>query len=183
VRELQILGGNRAEQGLMKLILMRHGRAEERLAFAQNGNNDDALRPLTDEGRRRLRRSLSGLEVVAPSIDLVVTSPLLRARQTAEIVVEHFPSPLQQLDALAQGGDFNAITRWLGRQKAEVILLVGHEPDLGALASWFLTGSMESFIPLKKGAIIQLSFAGRVAAQKGELQLLLSSAQLRSLTP
>jgi len=166
----------------MKLILMRHGRAEERLAFARNGGRDDALRPLTGDGRKRLHRSMTGLKQMVPTIDLVVTSPLLRAQQTAEIVVEHYSSPLQQLDALAPGGEFDAVASWLGQQVAEVVLLVGHEPDLGALASWFLTGSRVSFIPMKKGAIVQLGYAGKPAAGQGDLQLLLSSAQLRSLS-
>lgn len=167
----------------MKLILMRHGRAEERLAFARNGGKDDASRPLTDDGRKRLYRSITGLKQMVPTIDLVVTSPLLRAQQTAEIVAEHYSSPLLQLDALAPGGEFGVVVRWLGQQVAEVVLLVGHEPDLGMLASWFLTGARVSFIPMKKGAIVQLGFAGKPAAEQGELQLLLSNAQLRNLSP
>jgi phosphohistidine phosphatase len=166
----------------MDLILMRHGRAEERLEFAKN-NKDDARRPLTEEGRKRLSRSLPGLQQLVTKIDLVVTSPLLRARQTAELVVEKIPAPLQEISTLAPGGDFQEITRWLGRQKAGVMLLVGHEPDLGALASWYLTGSEESFITLKKGGVVVLRFSGKPAPATGSLQMLLSSAQLRQLAP
>lgn len=162
----------------MDLILMRHGRAEEREAFARSGQ-EDGLRPLTEAGRKRLRRSLPGLRLAAPNIELVVTSPLLRARQTAEVVLEGVKVPLQELSALAPGGEHGEVNRWLRKQKAEVVLLVGHEPDLGSLASWYLTGSGESFIPLKKGAICLLRFAGKPAAADGELQLLLTASQLR----
>lgn len=164
----------------MEIILLRHGRAEDRLAFAKSGQ-EDRLRPLTPAGTKRLRRALPGLRGVVPAIDLLVTSPLLRARQTAEVLLEGYPVPLQELPALAPGGERREVNRWLARQRAGVVLLVGHEPDLGSLASWYLTGSGESFMPLKKGALCLIRFNGQPAAAQGSLQLLLTSSQLRQL--
>lgn len=161
----------------MDIILMRHGRAAERGSHA----GPDEQRPLTSDGFKRLKRALPGLLQVVPPIERVVTSPLLRACQTAEVVAEGISVPLKELAALAPGGDPQVITHWLARQHDEVLLLVGHEPDLGHLASWYLTGSSESFLPLKKGAICMLHFAGKPAAAKGELRLLFTSGQLRRM--
>jgi phosphohistidine phosphatase len=157
---------------------MRHGRAVVR------GSHEgaDEQRPLTSDGLKRLRRALPGLLKVVPHIGRVVTSPLLRARQTAEVVAKGCSVPLRESAALAPGADPQTITGWLARQHDEVLLLVGHEPDLGRLASWYLTGSDESFLPLKKGAICVIHFAGKPAAAKGELRLLFTSGQLRRMT-
>ncbi|HEY0721964.1 MAG TPA: phosphohistidine phosphatase SixA [Gammaproteobacteria bacterium] len=161
----------------MEVILMRHGRAAERAAFVGR----DEERPLTAEGIKRLRQALPGLVDVVPRLDRVVTSPLLRARQTAEVVAESYSVPLTELAALAPGGGPPATTHWLAAQHDKVLLLVGHEPDLGRLASWYLTGSDESFVPLKKGAICAIRFMGKPAAARGELRLLLTSRQLRRI--
>jgi len=161
----------------MDIILMRHGRS------GQRGSHEgpDEERPLTPDGLKRLKRALPGLLQVVPHIGRVVSSPLLRARQTAEVVAAGYAVPLEELAALAPGGASQALSRWLARQHDEALLLVGHEPDLGQLASWYLTGSHESFLPLKKGAICMIHFDGKPAAAQGELRLLLTSAQLRRM--
>jgi phosphohistidine phosphatase len=69
----------------MKLLIIRHAVAEERDAWANTGKSDDE-RPLTTEGRGKMARNARGLREGVPSVDLVATSPLVRARQTAEIV-------------------------------------------------------------------------------------------------
>jgi len=161
----------------MDILLMRHGRATVR--GSQEGADEE--RPLTADGIKRLRRALPGMRQVVPSIDQVVTSPLLRARQTAEVVAEGYSVPLTELAALTPGGDRQAVTRWLARQQGDVLLLVGHEPDLGCLASWYLTGSNESFLPLKKGALCLIHFEGKPAPAQGELRLLFTSGQLRRI--
>lgn len=161
----------------MEVILMRHGRAAERGAFAGR----DEERPLTDDGIRRLRRALPGLLSIVPHLDRVVSSPLLRAWQTAAVVADGYSLPLEELPALAPGSGPEVLTEWLARQSDGMLLLVGHEPDLGRLASWYLTGSDESFLPMKKGAICLLHFEGKPAAAQGELRMLFTSGQLRRL--
>src|SRR5262249_31041428 len=69
----------------MKLLLIRHAIAEEREDFARTGK-DDRLRPLTDEGRKRMKQAARGLLETLPEIDLLATSPLTRAAQTGAIV-------------------------------------------------------------------------------------------------
>lgn len=161
----------------MDIVLMRHGRA------AQRGGHEgpDEQRPLTSGGLKKLRRAMAGLRKVVPHLERVVTSPLLRARQTAEVVAEGYAVPLKEVASLAPGNEPQAITRWLARQHDNVILMVGHEPDLGRLASWYLTGSSESFLPMKKGAICMIHFDGKPAAARGELRLLFTARQLRTL--
>lgn len=161
----------------MDIILMRHGRSAPR--GSHEGPDDE--RPLTRDGSRRVKQALPGLRQAVPHIDRVVTSPLLRARQTAELVAEGCSVPMKELATLAPGGDPLAITHWLARQSDEVLVLVGHEPDLGHLASWYLTGSTVSFLPMKKGAICMIHFDGKPAAAQGELRLLLTAGQLRRM--
>jgi phosphohistidine phosphatase len=161
----------------MDIVLMRHGRSTARDSHV----GADEQRPLTADGLKRLKQALPGMHRVAPCIERVVTSPLLRARQTAEVVAEGYSAPLKESAALAPGADPQVITRWLTRQHDDVLLLVGHESDLGRLASWYLTGSNESFLPMKKGAICVIHFAGKPAAAKGELRLLFTAGQLRRM--
>lgn len=161
----------------MDIILMRHGRAAERGSHT----GPDEERPLTGDGIKRLQRAMPGLRKVVPRVDQVATSPLLRARQTAELVGKAYATEPEEQPLLAPGSALQAIGRWLARQKGEVVLLVGHEPDLGRLASWFLTGSEESFLPLKKGAICLIHFTGKPSIAKGELRLFFSAGQLRRM--
>src|SRR5512138_3411329 len=99
----------------MDIILMRHGRSAPR--GSHEGPDDE--RPLTRDGSRRVKHALPGLHQAVPHIDRVVTSPLLRARQTAELVAEGCSVPMKELATLAPGGDPLAITHWLARQSDE----------------------------------------------------------------
>lgn len=162
----------------MDIILMRHGRATERGSHT----GPDEQRLLTGDGLKRLQRAMPGLRRVVPHVDRVVTSPLLRARQTAELVAALYAVPLEEQHVLAPGSEPSIINRWLARQHDAVLLLAGHEPDLGRLASWYLTGSDESFLPLKKGAICMIHFDGKPTAARGELRLLFTAGQLRRMT-
>lgn len=69
----------------MQVLVVRHAIAEQQEEFARTGK-DDSQRPLTDDGRRKVRRGAAGLRAVVPAIDVLATSPLLRAVQTAEIL-------------------------------------------------------------------------------------------------
>src|SRR5262245_56535456 len=93
--------------GPYELYLIRHGIAEER----SDAWPDDAKRPLTDQGMSRMRKAARGLERLGVSFDVVLTSPLVRARQTAEIVASAFsPKPqLVTIDSLAPGGSHAAV--------------------------------------------------------------------------
>jgi phosphohistidine phosphatase len=162
----------------MQLVLIRHARAEERALFKR-----DRTRALTEDGRRRMRKAARGLHGLIPGISQIATSPLVRARQTAEIVATAGNSPeVMSLPALAPGGDVRTVLAWLRAQPADATLvLVGHEPDLGLLAGWLLSGKQTGFVQFKKGGAALIEFAGAPAAGNGALAWLLTAAQLSEI--
>jgi phosphohistidine phosphatase len=120
---------------------------------------DDA-RPLTEKGIKRTRQIASGLRVLNLELESIVTSPLVRAKQTAEIVAEALGSSvrLETSNALATGSDPATIERWLTSRAEERLLLVGHNPTLSDLVSLLVLGPRRSPIcDLKKGGIAALS--------------------------
>src|SRR5208283_286770 len=118
-----------------ELYIMRHGIAVTR---GPTTVMDDAKRPLTPEGKQKMGEIASGLVRAGLEIDWVVSSPLVRARETAEIVAEALSSkpPLDSCEALRPGGDPEALITYLAkRSNRRRVLLVGHEPDMGELAA------------------------------------------------
>lgn len=141
----------------MQVVLFRHGIAEDRVAFAATGA-PDCQRPLTDKGARRTRLAAAGLLSVLPAVDVIGTSALTRARQTADAVAaaceDAGPPPEREtVAALQPGGDPLDVCRWLaGQGQARTVVLVGHEPDLSGLMAWLTTGRPEGFARFKKAA-------------------------------
>lgn len=162
----------------MQVLIIRHGRAEDRAADGR-----DASRRLTDDGRARMREVARGLKTQIGSIDIVATSPLPRARETAVILADVFGSTdPENLDVLAPGVDAKALLRWLSEQRATAtVALVGHEPDLSQLAAFFTSGNASAGVQMKKGAVCAIEFDGRPAAGAGTLVFLMQPAQLRRL--
>src|SRR5260221_4105330 len=99
---------------MFRLILIRHGIAEDQQTFAKTGE-DDSARPLTAEGRKKMREAAKGLLRICPKIDAITTSPLKRAVQTAEIIHERYSEKPQfiELDLLAPGGSPSKLFSWL----------------------------------------------------------------------
>ena len=162
----------------MQLLVIRHGKAAE----YSPGEADEA-RALTPEGRRKMRRAAEGLATIVPRLDLIATSPLVRARQTAEIVAAVYPAvSLTELDALAPGGGPEAVAAWLSARDDDVVAEVGHEPDLGELVSWLLSGKRRSFAAMKKGAVCSLESGRTPVAGAARLMWLLTAGQLEKLT-
>lgn len=166
----------------MRVLLVRHAIAEDRAVWAER-STDDGLRPLTADGREKMKRAARGLATLEPKIALLATSPLVRARETAEILarawggIEPVETPL-----LGPGGTPEALGAWLGRQRpAGTAVLVGHEPDLGEIAACWLCGREAHFLAFKKGGAALLEFAAAPKEGAGVLQWLLAPAQLRSL--
>jgi phosphohistidine phosphatase len=132
------------------LYLVRHAIAAERGPKYP----DDNLRPLTKEGIDKMRTAARGLADLDPEIDVVISSPLVRAKQTAEILLgELEPTPAHGLlEELSPGYSPADLAEALGRYETHrTIALVGHEPDLGTFAAW-LIGAHKA-IPFKKGGI------------------------------
>ncbi len=139
--------------GPYELYLIRHGLAEER----GEAWPDDAERPLTERGIARLRKEARGLARLDVLFDVVLTSPLVRARQTAEIVAAAFdPRPhLVNADALAPGASYQAVVAELEKHaRRSRIALIGHEPSIGELAAR-LIGTRRP-IEFKKGSVCRI---------------------------
>jgi phosphohistidine phosphatase len=122
----------------IELYLIRHGLAAER------GENypDDTKRPLTSRGIQKLRREAKALNALDVSFDVILTSPLVRARQTAEALASglRVPPPVINAPSLAPGGTHNAIVDELAKQshRRKRMAVVGHEPGIGELAARLL---------------------------------------------
>ena len=164
--------------GPYELYLIRHGVAEER----SEAWPDDAKRPLTEQGMSRVRKAARGLARLGVSIDVVLTSPLVRARQTAELVAEGFDSRPQLVtsEALAPGGSYQAVLADLEKHaRRGRIALVGHEPGIGELAAR-LIGTRHP-VEFKKGAICRIDVETLPPAGPGNLRWFLTPKILRGL--
>lgn len=164
----------------MQILIIRHAKAGQRAMLGFLGKKDTA-RPLTDAGRKDMRKVAKALSALLPGIDLIASSPLVRARETADIVSRRFDDiPVRELASLAPGGAKEEVLAWLREQKpSATVALVGHEPDLGMLASWLLNGSEESFLTLKKGSACLIEVTEKPAPGSGRLEWLLPPATLR----
>jgi phosphohistidine phosphatase len=163
---------------VIEIYIVRHGLAAER----GEAWPDDTKRPLTSEGIARLRREVQALQRLDVDFDLILSSPLVRARQTADLFAQGLPSTPQVVltPVLAPGGRHAAIVDELSRHaRRSRIALVGHEPDLGILAGR-LIGAREP-IALKKGAICRIDFDALPPAGPGHLRWLVTPRMLRMI--
>ena len=166
----------------MKILLVRHGPAADRAAWGRLGK-EDFLRPLTPEGRARTRAAAQGLLRLVDPPDALATSPFARAAQTADLVAHAFgvEAP-EELQAIAPAAAPAEVLPWLqARAGLDLVALVGHEPQLGGLASWLLARSEVPFLELKKAGACLLDLGDRPRAGSARLVWLLLPAQLRRL--
>src|SRR6185295_12739324 len=140
------------------------------------------LRPLTDEGRKKMKQAARGLRELVPEINLLATSPLTRAAQTAAIVDSVYGDLKEvEIKELSPEATPESFLRWLRKQKAGTLAAVGHEPSLGLIASWLLTASERKVLAFRKGGACLLEFPGEIGAGTATLLWALTPAQLRAL--
>ena len=162
-----------------RIYIVRHAIAED---VSHSGRDED--RALTAEGRKKMKRAARGLASLGIAPAHLLASPLVRAQQTAEIVVEALPQlAIETCDLLAPGVDERALTRLLNGSHAGVdVMLVGHEPDLGELLSYWLTGSRGGVeTRFKKGAVACLASDTLPPVGKAVLEGLMTAGQLGSI--
>ncbi|MGH7448064.1 MAG: SixA phosphatase family protein [Longimicrobiales bacterium] len=170
----------------MQLLVIRHARAESVKEFAKTGAADD-LRPLTGDGEERMRLGAAGLHRLVEEIDVLATSPLVRTRQTAEIVAAEFGGPgIVELDELRPEATPSAFVEWLqDAGSKETIAIVGHDMQLVTLVGLLLTGTAETVVRIKKGAALLLDVGerrrGHAGLRSGRLLWSLTPRQLRML--
>jgi phosphohistidine phosphatase len=160
------------------LYLVRHAIA------AKRGKDwpDDSKRPLTPRGIARMRKIVQGLRALDVGIDLVLTSPLIRAKQTAEVLVHGLkPAPdLSVVAALAPGVSPPQVAHALEHfRKAHCLAIVGHEPGIGELAAWLI--GARAPLPFKKGGVCRVDVANLPPTGSGQLVWLATPRMLRAL--
>ncbi len=154
----------------MTIYLLRHGIAE---AAGPGGN--DAGRALTDEGRKKLRTVLKLARTAGVEPDLILTSPLLRAIQTAEVTAEALGCKIRpaRTNALEPGGAVEEVWNEIRVHKdTGSLLLAGHEPQFSQLAAYLL-GTPELLVDFKKGALIAIEMEQFGARPRGVLRWML----------
>ena len=165
----------------MKFVIIRHGPAGDREEWGAAGR-DDRLRPLTPKGKKEVRRAAGGLASLVPGLDLLATSPLTRAVETADIVAAGYGCEIQLLESLTPESEPDRLMPWLRDQAgSRAVAVVGHEPHLSTLAAYLLTGRTTSFMDLKKGGACLLELADPPRPGDATLRWLLTDDALRSL--
>lgn len=166
----------------MKLLLVRHAIAEDADTFIAAGGSD-AQRPLTEMGRKKMRKGANRLRVQVREIDLLACSPMLRARETADLIARAFGDlPVVERSELDYRYPPEAVLEWLAQSPTEgLVVAVGHEPQLSLLSGLLLAGEVRPLIAFRKGGLALIEFNGRAAAGEGVLQWALTPGQLRSL--
>ena len=166
----------------MELYVIRHAIAQP---LGQQNDFTDEKRALTSEGRDRMREAVKGLRKLEIEFDLMLTSPLVRAVETAEIVALGLgfgKKEIEQTANLAPGASADELfVRIKRRTGTESIALIGHQPDLGGLISTIVYGDDRLAIQLKKGSVCLINVTETVPTLRGELIWLLTPKQLRLL--
>lgn len=166
----------------MNLYLMRHGLAVER---GSPGYDSDRERPLTAKGERRVRSVAGALRKLNIPFNIILSSPLVRAHQTAEVLNTKWKPKLKVhlTEHLAPEGSAKELLNLVRAlpAPAEDVLLVGHEPDLSELASLLLTGGDGVAVVFKKGGVAKLSVAHLRPGRCATLEWLLTSRQLEMM--
>lgn len=161
----------------MDLLIVRHADAGDPDDWLASGK-PDADRPISDKGRRQLKRLAKALELMMPSIGFVASSPYVRAVQTAEALFAE--STMKTTDALIPEAEPEEFVRWVETQRSrKLVVAVGHEPHLSLLATWLICGLNESRLELKKSGACLISFEKRPGAGQGTLQWLIGPKQLK----
>lgn len=163
----------------MKLLVIRHGAAMDQEVFARTGKSDD-LRPLTAEGKAEMKKVALGLLAEVRTLDVLATSPLVRARQTADIVAAAYGvGPPTIVDALVPEAPLEGFEQWIaGFAEKKVVAIVGHEPHLSSLVTWLIAGRHESRLRLRKGGACLIEFDSAVRHDSGILSWLATPRQL-----
>ena len=162
----------------MEIYILRHGIAVDREARKYK---DDSQRPLTKEGEEKTRQIAQAMLAMELQFDLILTSPFVRARQTAQIVAEELGEEITLTDFLTPGANALELIAEINDERPQRLLLVGHEPDLSRLVSVLITGGSDANIELKKGGLCKLSSDKLTFGQCATLNWLMTPKLLRSL--
>jgi len=162
----------------MELLIIRHA-----IAFERDRRRwpDDGARPLSPAGIKRSRKAAAGLKEFCKVPDRLLTSPLIRARQTAKILTEVAGWPRAEIaPELKPGEGAAAVLTLLAKDRSKRVAIVGHQPDLSALLTACLLNDRGTLpIEIKKNAVACLSFDGRARAGRAVIRWLGTPRLLR----
>jgi phosphohistidine phosphatase len=164
----------------MNLYILRHGIAVE---MGTPGAGKDSERELVPEGKRKLRQIAAAMKALDLSFDLILTSPFVRAEQTATIVAEALEAKdrLELSETLTPSGSLRDLISAINRREPAPgeALLVGHEPYLSELISLLITGGTDAAsVVMKKGGLCKLSIERLRYGRCATLEWLLTPKQM-----
>lgn len=160
------------------LYIARHAEA---VSIGYGGVQHDFDRFLTAEAEELLARQALGLKRLEPGIQACLSSPLLRARQTAEILCKPYGCPIESVDALGSMPQISEVSQLIQASPAHTLLLVTHQPFVVDLVSWLLTGDQELICHYSTATIACLRMHLFEPMPRGELLWLMNSSQLAQL--
>lgn len=165
----------------MILYILRHGVAED----GPPAGGGDGARRLTPRGRDRVRLAAAGMRALGLKFDAILTSPMARAAETAELVAAAYSNaqPPETLAALSAGvAASETVAALKPYERHGQVMIVGHEPGLSSIASLLLTGSANSLaLDLKKCGLVALELPNGVGRAHAQLCWMLTPRQLRRL--
>jgi phosphohistidine phosphatase len=140
----------------MKLYMIRHAPAELRHEFALTGQPDE-LRPITQRGVERMQQVLQFLKKAESHVDVILTSPLTRCVQTAELCKESYSqAQLFETENLCPDHSAHKLYNEIQSYDVDSMVLIGHEPDLGQFLSWVLFRQATDHFPIKKSGVAKV---------------------------
>ncbi len=162
----------------MTIYVLRHGTAEER-----REGRPDATRALTTPGKQKLRTVLRQAKEAGVSPDIILTSPLTRALETAELAAEILgcrkkPAVTRTLLPSSTPG---RVWKEMSQTRASSVLIAGHEPLLGQVIS-FLLNCPSLQVDLKKGALVRVDLASSESRPSGTLKWMLTPKLARAIS-
>lgn len=163
----------------MKIYLVRHGIAVEGLV---RGISRDSERPLTDEGVEETQMVARALKTMGVAADVVVSSPLVRAKQTADIIHAQVGGERAMTDSLSPGVTVASVYKFLKKYDTALdIFLVGHEPDMGEIVKDLIGAGFEFTLPFQKAGVCCVEVADLPPTMPGILKWLVTPQILSKL--
>ena len=161
----------------MNLYILRHGIAVPR---GTPGIKEED-RPLTKDGKRKMKAIAEGMLALKLQFDRIISSPYVRASETAEIVGQVFGRKVELWKPLIPTANPRQLISHLVKVREDNVLLVGHEPYLSEFVSVLICGNPEAQIEFKKGALCKVSSNHLIYGRCATLEWLLAPAQLRKI--
>jgi len=161
---------------MFRCLVIRHAAAETSAASGL-----DADRRVSAAGHEDMRQAARGLARIVPGPDIIATSPYARARASAKVLADAFDRSealIEPVEALAAGAMPEALLGWIRVREGRLVMLVGHEPDLGRFVSMALAGTERSFYPMHVGDACLIEFPSVPRAGNATLEWAVERSQL-----